>query len=279
MLEKDIYNKMISIILPTYNRAELISETIQSILNQTYIDFELIVVSDGFQNKTKQVVESFKDIRLKYYEIQHSGRPSVPRNFGIKQAKGQYLAFCDDDDIWMPEKLELQLAKIVEDDRIGLVYAKCLLKEGSRERIIPKKSKEGFIFKELFLSFCPIATSTVLIRHKVIEDVGLFDEDIKLKVVEDYDFWLRIAKKYKIVYVKKVLIVHREGQDSISNSGILLKWKRQYLVPSKFYVNKHVGLGIFTAKILRITCKYILETLFFVFLGKFCCFYQRGGGQ
>lgn len=252
---------LVSVVIPTYNRASLISKTISSIIAQTYRNLEIIVVSDGPGLETKNVLESFKDSRLKYYEINHSGRPAVPRNFGIMKAKGEYIALCDDDDVWMPEKITLQVAKIVSDNNIGLVYTQCILQEKKGERIVPIKGKEGKIFEDLFLSFCFIATSTVLIKKEVVDKIGMFDEDMRLKVVEDFDYWLRIARYYHLASIDKPLVVHREGQDSISNSNIFARWRRQYVVPYKFYTHHYVGMNLFIRKIVRVFCGSILDLL------------------
>ncbi|MFH1317988.1 MAG: glycosyltransferase family A protein, partial [Candidatus Omnitrophota bacterium] len=238
---------MVSVIIPTYNRAHILSETIKSVFNQTYTDLEIVVVSDGFCADARRSVEALGDKRLKYHEIAHSGRPAVPRNFGIIQSHGQYLAFCDDDDIWMPKKLEFQVAKMREDKEIGLVYSKCLLQNGEKDTVVPLSGKEGFIFKELFLSFCFIGTSTVLTRRKVFESVGMFDEDMRLKAVEDYDLWLRIARSFKIGFVNEILAIHVENSSSLTN-GKLIKIKRHPLVPYKFYKEKYIGLGLFLRK-------------------------------
>ena len=102
-------NSFISVIVPTYNRADLISETIESILNQTYKYFELIIVDDGSTDNTEEVIRKFKDSRIKYIKTDNWGGPARPRNTGIKKTKGEYIAFCDDDDIWLPKKLEKQI--------------------------------------------------------------------------------------------------------------------------------------------------------------------------
>lgn len=229
-------------------------------LNQEYPDLEVIVVGDGAQADTRKLLEGFSDSRLKYYEIEHSGRPAIPRNFGMAKAAGEYIAFCDDDDIWMPQKLSLQIAKISNDKEIGLVYTKCILKNGERIRIVPYKNREGFIFKELFLSFDFIAASTVLIKKEVIDRIGNFDEDVRLKAVEDFDLWLRIAMQYKIGFIDKPLVIHREGVDSLTK-GLLIKIKRHHIVPCKFYKKRYVGIGLFIRKAFIILFKSIFDLI------------------
>jgi len=253
---------LVSIIIPTYKRARIVSETIQAVLNQTYSDWEAIVVSDGPSDDTRKVVEAFADSRIKYYEIAHNGRPAVPRNFGISKTQGQYLAFCDDDDTWLPEKLALQLAKFDEDRDIGLVYTKCLFKRGKKERTVPYNCRGGFIFNELFLSFGFIASSTVLVKKEVINEVGIFDEDVRLKATEDFDLWLRIAHKHKVGCVDKPLLIYRSDSDNNISRGVLGALRRQYLISWRFYRKNYVGLGLFLKKSVSIFFKSIFELMY-----------------
>lgn len=246
---------LVSVIIPTYNRIVKLPATINSILNQTYPELEVIVISDGFDRKTREVIESFRDRRIKYYEVKHSGRPAVPRNLGIRHALGGYIAFCDDDDLWLPEKVRLQMETFNNDIDVGLVYTKVLLKkEDNQERIMPRKNKAGFIFKELFLSNNFIANSTVLIKRLAIDDVGFLDEDIRFKAAEDFDLWLRIARKYKVGFVNKPLVIHLESDDNISK-GILSKIRKHYLVIRKHYKNKNANLCLFIRSFLLSSCK------------------------
>jgi len=249
---------MVSIIIPTYNRAEIISETISLVLNQTYSDLEVIVVSDGPSDDTRKAVEVFTDSRMKYYEIAHSGRPAVPRNYGIRKSSGEYIAFCDDDDSWEPEKLKLQMDKFSKDRDLGLVYSQCLIESREKNDIVPRDGKQGFIFKELFLSYNFISNSTVLIKKEVFDTVEFFDEDMRFKATEDFDLWLRIAKKYKIGFVDKPLVIHGESIDSISK-GVWIKVIKYYLVASKLFSEKQVGIGLFTKGLLSIFCKTVLR--------------------
>ena len=106
---------LVSVVLTTYNRADLISETIESILSQTFRNFELIVVDDGSTDNTEEVVRSYNDERVHYIKTDNWGGPAKPRNIGIKKAKGEYIAFCDDDDLWLPNKLEVQLKHFDSD--------------------------------------------------------------------------------------------------------------------------------------------------------------------
>ena len=113
---------LVSVVVATYNRADLISETLDSILNQTYKIFELIVVDDGSSDNTEEIVKRYSNGRINYIKTDNWGGPARPRNIGIKQSKGEYIAFCYDDDIWLPKKLEKQI-KCLDNSDNGMVFS------------------------------------------------------------------------------------------------------------------------------------------------------------
>lgn len=214
----------VSVIIPTYNRANLLPRAIKSVLNQTYKDFELIIVDDGSTDNTKKVVEEFqkKDPRIKYIWQKNSGGEARPRNMGIRHSKGEYIAFLDSDDEWLPEKLEKQVKLLNGDKKTGLVYTNAKILRNSKysektifELINPKR---GIIYKDLFLNrdrhFIP--TLTVIVRKNIFEKVGYFDE--KLKFAPDYDLWLRIAKHTYVDYIDEVLAIYYIHDSNISKN-------------------------------------------------------------
>jgi glycosyltransferase involved in cell wall biosynthesis len=200
----------ISVIIPTYNYGEFICDSIESVINQTYKDFEIIVVDDGSTDNTPEVVKKYKD-RVSYIYKENEG-PSSARNYGIKNAKGEYLCFLDSDDIFLPEKLELQ-AKYMEDhrdDNIGLIYSDyyCVSR---KLKIIDYYESIGFssqieAIKYLF-NYNYINTSTVMIPKTCIDRIGIFNE--KYRYLEDYDLWLRLGCNYKFLYINEPLVKTR----------------------------------------------------------------------
>ena len=210
---------LVSVIVPTCNRSEILSETIKSILSQTYPNFELIVVDDGSTDDTKNIVSGFNDSRIEYVYIRNWGGPARPRNIGIKKAKGNYIAFCDDDDIWHPEKLFYQIKKF-ENSECVLCYTDFdyITNNGKR---LNKKSKlkkyyKNLTFNKFMLSGGIICSSSVMIKCDVIETIGLFDEDPRLISAEDYHYWARILNKHKPCFVDKTLVSYRiDSTDSI----------------------------------------------------------------
>ena len=200
----------ISVVIPAYNYGRFIGEAIKSVLEQTYPISEIIVIDDGSTDNTKQVVESFGE-RVRYFAQKNSG-VCAARNAGIKNSSGDFVAFIDADDTWLPEKIEKQLAKFAEDRKIGLVH--CGLREfdsQTNETIrLYLDGEEGWVADELLLFEKPVilgAGGAVLVSRKALEEVGGFDTN--LKIGEDWDFCYRIARKFKVGFVPEALVNYR----------------------------------------------------------------------
>src|SRR5258708_6981840 len=117
---------LVSVIVPTHNRPAFLRKTLQTILQQTYQNMEILIISNGFNAHNKKVCEDFSDKRLFYFEQENSGGPASTRNCGIKRARGKYVAFCDDDDLWMQDKLEKQVFALESNAEYGLCYTKMI---------------------------------------------------------------------------------------------------------------------------------------------------------
>ena len=199
-------NPTVSVVIPTYNRAHLVGRAIQSVLNQTYQDFELIIVDDASTDNTEEMVKSIDDERLRYIRHEeNSGTSVAPRNTGIKAARGEYIAFLDSDDEWLPQKLEKQIDKFnsVSSD-VGLVccgYACINGKTGETLReYMPTEG--GDVFRLIVERNIP-GSPTVLIRKECFKKAGLFDTEFLS--LQDWDMWIRIAKYYKFDFIPEVL--------------------------------------------------------------------------
>ena len=250
-------NPFISVIVPTYNRADFVGETIESILNQTYKYFELIIIDDGSTDNTEEVIGKFKDSRIKYIKTDNWGGPARPRNTGIKKAKGEYIAFCDDDDIWLPKKLEKQIRVFQVSNETAMLYTRFRTIEGEiiSNRIFPENGmyKSGNMFKSIYLRNL-IACSSVMIRRSVLDQVGLFNTDPNLIAIEDADLWLRIALKYNIKCTDDLpLLIYRIHSQSISQ-GVIQRTKRSIILRKRY--KKYAGNYLFCRgvllKILRV---------------------------
>lgn len=221
MAIKRIHGQMpeVSVIIPTYNSAEFLAEAVDSVLAQTWSDFEIVIVDDGSTDDTRDVAARYGD-HVRYLYQQNEG-PSSARNMGIKEAKGTYVAFLDSDDAWEPEKLRIQMDFMGEHPEITLVCTDSSLM-GSRECRERKLRRDlmGNLFPVLY-SNSFIRTSTVLMLRECFRDVGYFDE--RYRSAEDYDVWLRVAKRYAIAYLNQPLVRYRKHEDNISHDKITLR--------------------------------------------------------
>jgi glycosyltransferase involved in cell wall biosynthesis len=196
---------LVSVIIPTHNRAELLGRAIKSVLAQTFEDFELIVVDDASTDGTPEVVAGFDDPRIRYIRLKKNSGAPTARNTGIKKSRGAFIAFLDDDDEWLPHRLELQVKKFEElDGEVGVVYGGFYYVSQQTGKIIGKRmpAYRGWVYKNLLVENF-VGSPTLLIRRECFKRAGLFDP--KLTSSQDWDMWLRIARYYKFDYVEDVV--------------------------------------------------------------------------
>jgi len=210
----------VSVIIPTYNRKNLLKRALNSVSSQTFVPQEIIVVDDGSSDGTKDwVLERFPYVR---YIYQDNSGVSSARNAGIKEAKGSWIAFLDSDDEWMPDKLEKQERAINDSKEAWLCHTnEVWVRNSVRVNQMKKHQKYGGYVFENCLDICRISPSSVLIKKEVFKMVGLFDES--LKVCEDYDLWLRITSVLPIIFLDQPLIIKYGGhadQLSLVDNGI-----------------------------------------------------------
>jgi len=192
------HRSKVSVIIPTYNHKKFISETIQSVLDQTFRDFEIIIIDDGSTDGTADVVKLFSDDRIKYIYQTNCGR-SYARNHALNIACGRYITFLDSDDLYLLNKLELQVAFLDAYPEFGMVYtsAYCMDEAGALLSDSYKATVSGQIYKDIaFYVPVTITLPTVMARREVFDKVGGFDE--KMERFEDTDMWRRISKCYFI---------------------------------------------------------------------------------
>ena len=198
----------VSVVIPTYNRLSKVKDAIESVLNQTYRDFEFWVVDDGSTDGTDEALRAFGN-KIKYISQDNRGA-SAARNVGARVSRGKYLAFLDSDDLWEPEKLEIQVRCMEENSQFPLCYTdEVWIRKGIR--VNPKKRHakySGWIFEKC-LPLCIISPSSALMKISLFNGIGGFDEN--LPVCEDYDFWLRVTCRYPVLFIDKKLIVKRGG--------------------------------------------------------------------
>lgn len=191
---------LVSVIMPAYNAVRHIAESVESVRAQTFGEWELLVVDDGSTDDTRAVVRRFaeEDERVRYVPRTNGGQAAA-RNTGLAAARGRLIAFLDADDLWLPHKLEAQLA-VLEEKGVDLVYTDGYIfsdegaePEEERFHILPGEARGVEMFRTLFTSN-RIGTLSVLVKRSALDAVGLFDESRAFQNCEDYDLWLRLAK-------------------------------------------------------------------------------------
>jgi glycosyltransferase involved in cell wall biosynthesis len=216
----------ISVIIPAYNAERTIRETIESVQRQTFQDFELIVINDGSVDRTLELVQSIQDERLKIFSYDNGGLP-VARNRGISHISGEFIAFLDADDLWTPDKLELQLKALKQHPEAGVVYSwTCFMDVNEQGEAVsflpsPQYSFEGNVYAKLLVSDFIHSGSNTLICRQAIASSGEFDPT--LKSCEDWDYWLRLATHWHFVVVPKYQILYRRTPGAMSSKVEVMK--------------------------------------------------------
>ena len=224
----------VSVIIPTYNRASMLNEAIQSVLDQTYSDYEIVVVDDGSTDNTRNVVNKFSDKRVRYVFQENRGRSNA-RNHGISLAQGRYIAFLDSDDLFLPHKLERQVIALNENAEFGMVYSSaiCTDEQGKEMGCMYKATASGWIYSKVaFYVPLTIILPTVMLRTEVLSQLGGFDENMER--FEDTDMWRRVARKFKILAIPEPLCRIRTHSDNeLANQD-----PEKILGALKYYVDK-----------------------------------------
>jgi len=223
-----ITDPLVSVIIPTYNRGWIVRDAIDSVLGQTYADFELIVVDDGSSDRTPPILDAYGD-RLRVIRQANQG-VSAARNRGIGESSGPLIALLDSDDIWLPKKLAVQVdffkrnpaALICQTEEIWIRNG-LRVNPGKRHR-----KPSGMIF-ERSLELCLVSPSAVMVRRELFEKVGQFDES--LPACEDYDLWLRVGCRFPVHLIDKPLTIKRGGhEDQLSRQSSLDRYRIRSLV-------------------------------------------------
>jgi len=234
----------VSVIIPTYNRDAVLKRAIKSVLSQTFQDFELIIVDDGSTDETKEVVNSFRSGKIKYFYQKNSGGAAKPKNTGIKMAQGEHIAILDSDDEWLPEKLEKQIGFFEEHPEISVLACNFLI-NGKKEYKIPKYKN---LFKRMLVTDDMGPGSIMIYQREVFDKVGLFDEN--LRSGQDKEMRIRLAREYKFGFIDECLVNYHLGHNNISSSGLSIKkrekdwdyifnkYKKYYQEDKKLYSDK-----------------------------------------
>jgi glycosyltransferase involved in cell wall biosynthesis len=200
----------VSVIIPTYNRCQLLRRALLSIYKQKIQVDEVIVIDDGSTDDTRKMLgKEFPDVK---YTFQENAGVSAARNMGVRQAKGEWLAFLDSDDEWLPDKLEKQLESLENNPDMRICHSDEIWKRnGVRVNPMNKHNKKGGWIFQHCLPLCAMSPSSIIIHCSVFAQVGLFD--LALPACEDYDLWLRITARYPVLFIDHPLIVKYGGHE------------------------------------------------------------------
>lgn len=234
----------ISVIIPTWNREKTLRKAIQSVLNQTIHPLEILVCDDGSTDNTFKVIKSLNNSKVKWIAEKHSGLPAVVRNRGIKESKGEWIAFLDSDDEWHPEKIEKQLAFIKKTGYLAICSnAYNINSKGERKKYL-NYSKNTITFSDL-LNVNYVILSSAIIHKSILSKCVGFPEILELKTGQDYAFWLRVATQTNFIYLNKILVnynndpknsIRKFTKDTYKQKQIILKdflrwaWKNKILI-------------------------------------------------
>lgn len=226
---------LVSVILPVYNREFTIGRAIESVLNQSYTNIELIIVDDASDDGTAEMIRLYNDKRITLIQSKNRGGAAKARNMGVKVAKGKYIAFQDSDDEWLPTKLEQQIAFMEKNDFKVSFCPYRLYAE--KEYVVPCEylSLSSFQIKEILKKGNVIGTPTLVVRHEVFKEIGLFDEN--MPALQDYELAIRIAKKYEIGCLSEILVNAYRMEQCITNNAdavnranaLIIAWHKDFI--------------------------------------------------
>lgn len=228
----------VSVIIPTYNRAHLIDESLKSVFEQTFVDWEIIVVDDGSTDDTMDRIKEYDDDRIRYYRIEHCGVIGTVRNVGIKNAHGKFIAFLDSDDLWQPSKLDYQLSLLNENPQASFVFGHGQ-QFGNSATATPELEKfflgnvfKPFLLEGRFIFYVP----TLLFKREVLDKISFIDESLFYS--GDIDFFLRIAYAFEGIFSQNIVVRIRKQEMSHSLNDELSAYK-EYLVMLKKHFHEN----------------------------------------
>lgn len=224
----------VSVVIPTYKRPDILPRAIESVLSQTYTNFEVNVVSDGFHKETDETMEQYlNNNQINYYSYSKNQGGNFARNFGVKKSKGKYIAFLDDDDLWHKDKLAKQM-EVIDKEKVGLVYTgkKQIFKELNIE-YTSHATQAGDLSEKILEKNYIGSTSCVLVEKNLIEKAGFFDE--RLLSLQDYDLWIRICQLTKVGAVNEPLLIYiNEKENNQVSSNINKRINALEIIPDKY---------------------------------------------
>jgi glycosyltransferase involved in cell wall biosynthesis len=268
-----ISHPTVSIILPTYNRAATIRRAIDSVLNQTYKDFELLVVDDGSTDDTHALVSAYTDPRVRCLSLPVNGGAGKARNKGLEAARAELIAFQDSDDEWLPAKLEKQVAVLANAPAtVGMVYTdmRQMLRDGTVREFRAPDVRRGKIANETLMDYQVrgIGQQTTLIRRACFEAVGVFDPALPQLI--DLDFFIRLVLKFDAVRIEEPLVLFHQSQGISSNKKAHIRARLMLLEKYGGRLDRHFAAAQY-AKIAEVSMALRRRPDFFFYLSKGVC--------
>ncbi len=217
---------LVSVILPVYNGEKYLAEAVESILSQSYQNFELVIIDDGSKDKSQEIIKRFKDKRIRVYTQINKGLAET-LNRGISLAKGVYIGRQDQDDFSYPQRLEKQVNYLNKNQKCGLVGTWADIWEDGNEKThrFHKHPSTNKLLQFFLLFNNPFVHSSVMIRKTALKEVGFYSTDKSRQPPEDYELWSRIARKYDLANIPEILHAYREVPLSMSRSKLGFKSK------------------------------------------------------
>lgn len=248
---------LISIIIPTYNRANLIKRSIESVEKQSFKNYEIIIVDNNSTDNTEFIVKKFSSLPIKYFVVDNNNNIAKARNYGIMKANGNLIAFLDSDDYWEHNKLELCYKKI--NQGFDLVFHNLKITNINKSKILNKYLKGRRLkkpyFKDLIINGNPICNSSVLVKKKILIDVNLINESDGMRATEDYNTWIKVCMlTNKIYFINHTLGYYEQDHTSASNKNMsisTLNAVKEY----KSLLNKSETIHL-RSRIIYINAKY-----------------------
>lgn len=222
----------VSIIIPAYNSMKFLPETLASVWQQTFTDFEVLIIDDGSLDDIKEWVSQIDDARLKLVCQANQGA-SAARNNGIRAARGEYIAFLDADDLWMPTKLETHVSYLDKNPDVGLVYSWTAITDaqGKPTGRVMKPTDEGDILRKILVRNIVVCPS-VVVRRCCFDEVGFFIDSLRFN--EDWEMWIRIASQYHFAVIKETLVYYRQHANNTSKKWQSMQEGYKFVIEKTF---------------------------------------------
>lgn len=221
----------ISVIIPTWNRADTLKAAVNSVLNQTYPVMEVLICDDGSTDNSQAIILSITDKRVRWIDCGRNGRPAIPRNMGVKESKGEWIAFLDSDDVWLPQKVAKQMQALDEYRECLAVSCNAMKVDAlqKNQTVFHSVDRLKFRFKDLAETNY-IICSSALMHRSLFQLTGGFPEKEEFKAIEDYSLWLKVAAFTEWIYLKEPLLNYHDNPSQSIRANDLNVWEQRKII-------------------------------------------------